>query len=92
MLLMRDQISVRAGNGGALGIRFQTRGEQTETVAARGANSRGAAWRGEDKLTSESNYFIGNDSTQVARTRAAFRARGITGRRDRNWISGLWQR
>ncbi len=62
VLLMRDKISVRAGNGGALGIRFQTREEQTETVAARGANSRGAAWRGEDKLTSESNYFIGNDS------------------------------
>ncbi len=30
VLLMDDEISVRAGNGGALGIRFQTRGEQTE--------------------------------------------------------------
>ncbi len=61
VLLMRDRISVRAGNGGALGIRFQTREERTETSAARVENSRGAAWRGEEKLTSESNYFIGNN-------------------------------
>ncbi len=92
VLLMRDRISVRAGNGGAFGIRFQTREEQTETAAARNANSRGAAWRGEDKLASESNYFIGNDSTQVARARAAFRARGNAGSGIRNRISGLWQR
>ena len=62
VLLMNDEISVRAGTGGALGIRFQTRGEQTKTAAGRVGNSRGAAWRGEEKLTSESNYFIGNDS------------------------------
>jgi hypothetical protein len=61
VLLMDDEISVSAGNGSALGMRFQTRGEQTETVAGI-ANSRGAAWRGEEKLASESNYFIGNDS------------------------------
>lgn len=64
VLLMRDRISVRAGNRGALGIRFQTREERTETAVARDANSRDAAWRGEDKLTSESNYFIGNDLTR----------------------------
>jgi hypothetical protein len=62
VLLMDDEISVRAGNGGALGIRFQTRGEQTDVGAGRVANSFGAAWRGEDQLASESNYFIGNDS------------------------------
>jgi hypothetical protein len=62
VLLMDDEISVRAGNGGALGIKFQTRGEQTDVGAGRVANSFGAAWRGEDQLASESNYFIGNDS------------------------------
>ena len=84
VLLMRDRISVRAGNGGALGIRFQTREERTETAAARGSNSRGAAWRGEDKLASESNYFIGNDSRRwrahvphFARVEASDAATGI---------------
>ncbi len=62
VLLMDDEISVRAGNRGELGIRFQTRGEKTEAAAERVGNSRGAGWRGEDQLASESNYFIGNDS------------------------------
>ncbi|HEY6904996.1 MAG TPA: SBBP repeat-containing protein, partial [Candidatus Acidoferrales bacterium] len=66
VLLMDGRISVRAGNGGALGIKFQTRGEETETAAVGRGNSRdatpnGAEWRGEEKLASESNYFIGND-------------------------------
>ncbi len=91
VLLMRDRISVRAGNRGALGIRFQTREERTETAVARDANSRGAAWRGEDKLTSESNYFIGNDLTQMVRARTAFCARGSAGNGTRNRSSGLWQ-
>ncbi|HEY6442797.1 MAG TPA: choice-of-anchor D domain-containing protein [Candidatus Acidoferrales bacterium] len=61
VLLMDDKIFVRAGKGGELGIRFQSRGEQRETADARVADSRGAVWRGEDELASESNYFIGND-------------------------------
>lgn len=64
VLLMRDQISVRAGKGGALGIRFQNREEQSERAAGHVSNSRGGAWRGEEKVTSESNYFIGNDSSR----------------------------
>ena len=48
VLLMGDGISVRAGNGIALGIKFQTRGEQAETADSRVANSLGAAWRGEE--------------------------------------------
>ena len=84
VLLMDDEISVRAGNGGALGIRFQTRAEQTEAAAGGVANSSGAAWRGEEKLAGESNYFIGNDSRKwrahvphFARVESADAARGI---------------
>ena len=84
VLLMDDKISVRAGNGGALGIRFQTRGEQTETAAGGVANSPAAAWRGDAKLASESNYFIGNDPRKwrahvphFARVESAGAARGV---------------
>ncbi len=61
VLLTGDGISVCAGNGGVLGMRFRTGGEHAGTAAEHGAISSRAAWRGEEQLASESNYFIGND-------------------------------
>jgi hypothetical protein len=46
VLLVGDEISVRAGNGSVLGMRFRTGGEHAGTAAERGAISRRAAWRG----------------------------------------------
>ena len=67
-----------------MGIRFQTRGEQTDVGVGRAADSRGATWRGDEKLASESNYFIGNDSRKwrarvphFARAESSNAARGV---------------
>ena len=78
VLLMRDRISVRAGNSGDVAIRFESARKQRAGVESALNAGEKFAWQGEDRLPGESNYLVGNDP-KMWRTNVPHFARAHSG-------------
>ena len=57
VLLTNSGLAVRAGRGGSLGIRFETKTQRRRKPKAASP----IVWRGDEKLRGETNYLIGKD-------------------------------